>query len=76
MNKCSKYYGNYIKEHRLKMGLSQAEVAEKLGLSQVAYGRYELGKREPNFDFIIEIARILEFDPGEFFNNYIKEHRG
>lgn len=70
MNKCSIDYGNYIREHRSKMGLSQEEVAKRLGISQVAYGRYELGKREPNFTLILEIAKALEFDPGEFFDNY------
>ena len=70
MNKCSVDYGNYIREHRTKMGLSQDEVANKLGISQVAYGRYELGKREPNFSLILRIAEVLEFDPGEFFDNY------
>lgn len=70
MNKCSKAYGNYIKEHRTKMGLSQDEVAKKLGISQVAYGRYELGTREPNFSLILKIAEVLQFDPGDFFDNY------
>lgn len=60
-------YGNYIKAHRIKMGLTQADVAKKLGISQQAYSRYELGMREPGFDFIIEIAKILDYDPGEFF---------
>lgn len=70
MNKCSKEYGNYIKERRQKMGLTQEEVAQKLGISQVAYGRYELGAREPNFSLILKIAEVLNFNPGEFFDNY------
>lgn len=70
MNKCSIDYGNYIREHRTKKGLSQEEVAKLLGLSQQAYGRYELGKREPNFSLILKIAEILDFEPGEFFDNY------
>ena len=70
MNKCSKDYGNFIKERRSNLGLSQEEVAKKLGISQVAYGRYELGLREPNFEFIIRISEILDFKPGEFFDNY------
>ena len=70
MNKCSIFYGNYIREHRLKLGLSQEDVAKKLGISQVAYGRYELGKREPTFSLIIKIAEVLQFEPGEFFDNY------
>lgn len=70
MNKCSIDYGNFIKERRTKMGLTQEEVAKRLGISQVAYGRYELGLREPNFSLILKISEALEFAPGEFFDNY------
>lgn len=70
MNKCSVGYGNYIKERRQNLGLTQEDVANKLGISQVAYGRYELGTREPNFSLILKIAEILQFNPGEFFDNY------
>ena len=70
MNKCSIDYGNYIKERRSNLGLTQEEVAEKLGISQVAYGRYELGMREPNFSLILKISEVLDFKPGEFFDNY------
>ena len=55
------------------MGLTQADVAKKLGISQQAYSRYEHGMREPGFDFIIEIAKILDFNPGEFFDERRKE---
>lgn len=70
MNKCSVDYGNFIKERRQKMGLTQEDVSKKLGISQVAYGRYELGLREPNFSLIIKISEVLNFKPGEFFDSY------
>lgn len=66
-------YGNYIKAHRTKMGLTQADVAKKLGISQQAYSRYEHGLREPGFELIIELSRILDYDPGEFFNERRRE---
>ena len=70
MGTYSKAYGNYIREHRLKLKLTQEEVAKKLGISQVAYGRYELGLREPNFALLLKISEVLDFKPGEFFDNY------
>ena len=73
MNKCSVDYGNYIKERRTKMGLTQEDVAKKLGISQVAYGRYELGLREPNFTLILKISEVLGFKPGDFFDTYRQE---
>ena len=70
MNKSSIDYGHFIRERRQKMGLTQEEVAKKLGISQVAYGRYELGTREPNLELIFKISDVLNFKPGEFFDNY------
>lgn len=70
MDDCSVRYGNFIKDKRTKMGLTQEEVAKRLGISQVAYGRYELGLREPKFSLILKISEVLEFAPGEFFDNY------
>lgn len=70
MNKCSVDYGYFIKDKRTKKGLTQEDVAKKLGISQVAYGRYELGQREPNFSLILQISEVLDFKPGEFFDNY------
>lgn len=73
MNKCSIDYGNYIRERRTFLGLTQEDVAKELGISQVAYGRYELGLREPNFSLILRIAEVLDFKPGDFFDNYEQE---
>lgn len=70
MNKSSIDYGNFIRERRQNLGLTQGEVAKILGISQVAYGRYELGTREPNLDLIFRISDVLDFKPGEFFDNY------
>lgn len=63
-------YGDFLKEKRIAKGYSQARVAELLGMSQQRYSRYELGQREPGLDFIIEVAKVLDFKPGDFFNNY------
>jgi len=43
----------------LRGSKSQAEFAKVLGLSQVVYGRYELGTREPNLDGLIQIGLKL-----------------
>jgi len=71
MKDVSKAYGGYIKNKRAEKGMTQAEVSKKLGISQQAYGRYELGSREPNLDLMIQISEILEFKVGDFFDWYI-----
>lgn len=66
-------YGDFLKDKRIAKGYSQARVAELLGITQQRYSLYELGKREPGLDFIIDVSRVLGFKPGEFFDSHIKE---
>ena len=35
------------------------EIAEKIGISERAYIRYETGEREPRLDTLIELANIF-----------------
>lgn len=41
---------NRIKELRFKAGLTQEQLAKKVGLSEQAISFYELGKRNPKID--------------------------
>lgn len=70
MERIVREYGDFLKDKRLAKGYSQAKVAELLGISQQRYSRYELGQREPGLDFLVDVAAILGFEPGEFFNSY------
>lgn len=70
MDKIVADFGYFIKERRIQKGFSQAEMAKRLGISQQSYCRYELGKREAGLQMILDIAKILDFEPGEFFDNY------
>lgn len=63
-------FGNFIKERRIEKGLTQADMAKILNISQVAYGRYELGNRDPGLNMILKIADALDFAPGDFFDSY------
>lgn len=63
-------YGDFLKEKRIAKGYSQARVAELLGITQQRYSLYELGKREPGLEFMVDVAIVLGFDPGEFLNSY------
>lgn len=49
-----------LKEARLNKGLSQKEVAEKVGVAKSTYSLYESGNREPNVNTIKKIADTLE----------------
>lgn len=47
-------------EQRIKKGLSQAEVAKAIGVSQKSYSNYEKGTRNPKIDKILKLAKLLE----------------
>lgn len=47
---------NTIKELRLQQGLSQAQVAKKLGLTQQSYSRYEIEGVTPSAEILSKIA--------------------
>lgn len=55
--------GNKIKKFRLRAGLSQLELARKVGISEPALRNYELGNRNPSEKQIEHIATALDISP-------------
>lgn len=49
-----------ITEKRLKMGMTQVELAEKLRTTQSAISRYESGRLNPTIHFVQTVLEILE----------------
>ncbi|MCR5295140.1 MAG: LexA family transcriptional regulator [Lachnospiraceae bacterium] len=49
---------NNLKYFRKKAGKTQKDVADYLGLTQTAYGNYELGKRQINLDTLSKLADL------------------
>ena len=49
-------YYRRIRDLREDADLTQAKLAEKLGMHKTTYTNYEQGKREPPFAFIIKLA--------------------
>ena len=48
-----------IKKARLDAGLTQKEVAEKLGVAQAQYARWESGGRNPKDETVEKLAEIF-----------------
>ena len=43
-------------------GMTQAELAKKLGISKSSVSMYECGNREPEFDLLEKMADLLQVD--------------
>jgi transcriptional regulator with XRE-family HTH domain len=50
---------NKLKQLRLEHGITQAQLAEKIGASTSAVGMYEQGRRQPDGRTIAKIAAVL-----------------
>lgn len=71
-----------LKELRECQGLSQTELASKLGIKRVTYNKYELENNEPDIKTMMDIANYfgvsLDYLCGRQFNSkigYIPEDR-
>ena len=51
---------NRLKDLRLKMGLSQQALADKLNVSQQTICKYENNTNEPNIDMLEAMADIFD----------------
>ena len=51
--------GTRLKELRLKNDKLQKDVANYLNISDVAYGYYEKGERQPNPDMLLKLAKYF-----------------
>lgn len=61
----SEHFYENLRNARLRKGLSQKELAEKLGVARSSYCMYESGDREPNIITILKIADLLDVSTNE-----------
>lgn len=54
-----KQFGARIKSTRKSLGLTQADLAKKIGVTKQAITTYETGIREPSFRNLIKLSRAL-----------------
>jgi transcriptional regulator with XRE-family HTH domain len=58
--------GARIRELREAAGLSQAELAERLGIAQNSLSNWERGNRQPSFADIVRVAESLAVPISDF----------
>ena len=59
MNDQRKIIGRRLKECREKTKLTQAQVAEKIGIERVSVSNYEIGRVSPPWDVLIKFADLF-----------------
>ena len=55
----SKSVGNYISNRRKALGLTQQDLADRLGVTNKAVSRWETGEGYPDITFIRELSENL-----------------
>jgi transcriptional regulator with XRE-family HTH domain len=59
--------GRRIKVRRVELGMTQAELAQKLSVGQSNLSYIERGERDVSVSLLAEIAEALKCRPEEFF---------
>jgi transcriptional regulator with XRE-family HTH domain len=67
----NKKLGSYIRKVRIEKGLTQQQLADKLGLDFQYISRIERGLISPTLYWISDLAKALECNDAEFFVNFV-----
>jgi transcriptional regulator with XRE-family HTH domain len=57
--------GPNLREARLKLELSQEQVAERSGVHATEVSRIEAGKRDPRVSTVERLAKAVKMPPGQ-----------
>ena len=60
--------GKFIAERRREKGMTQAQLAEKIGISDRAVSKWETGRGMPEYSLLIPLCRELEISVNELLN--------
>ena len=63
-------FGAFIKEARQRKGITQTELARRVGVSQPYYNQIENGMRNVDLSLAMNICLILELDLNDFVGTY------
>jgi transcriptional regulator with XRE-family HTH domain len=57
-----------LRKRAAQLGISNAEVARRAGLSERRYGNYVSGRREPDLSTLVKIAKVLTTTPNDLLS--------
>ena len=58
-----------LKSVRLENGLTQKQVAQKLGVVESCYANWEQGRTEPNLEMLRKLSTLLNITIDELLND-------
>lgn len=64
--------GTRIKEKRIAMGMTQKQLADKLGVKNTAIANYETGVSSPKESILFKLFEVLQCDANYLFQDDIK----
>ena len=67
--KLPKVLSKRIKKRRNELGITQEELAEKIGVSRVYVGYVEQGRNTPSLEILEKIAKALKIKLSELFES-------
>ena len=69
-------FGNFVCRLREKNGLTQAEVASRLGVTAAAVSKWENGSSKPRVEILFQLAEMLGVRPEELMVGHYIEDEG
>ena len=63
--------GSRIRKYRESLGLSQKDLADKLGISNSRVSNWEQGINRPDADMLADICLALNISPSELLNLHL-----
>jgi len=74
MERLGDIFAYNLKEKRRQCGISQAQLAEKVGVSTHHIGMIEIARNYPTMELVERIANALNIEIYELFVNHISTH--
>jgi transcriptional regulator with XRE-family HTH domain len=66
-------FATNLRKRAEELGISNAEVARRAGLSERRYGNYVSGRREPDLATLVKIASVLATTPNDLLTSTVSQ---
>lgn len=63
-----------LSELRKKAGLTQSELAIRVGVTQMAVSHWESGRRHPGLEALVRLGELFDMRPCDVFDAIIQQH--